>query len=80
MLEQFVEHAVRALVEKPAQVRVQVLEKHEESERPVVKIHVAASDVQRVIGREGHVVRAIRMAVQAMSGENSMDVQVESAE
>jgi predicted RNA-binding protein YlqC (UPF0109 family) len=52
----------RGLVDDPAAVRV---ERIDEGDVVVLRLHVAAEDVGKVIGRQGRVARALRTLVRA---------------
>lgn len=52
----------RSLVDRPEEVRV---ERVERDGAVVLRLHVAAEDVGKVIGRQGRIIRALRTVVRA---------------
>jgi len=61
-MEDFVYYVVRALVDEPTQVRVDVVERN--GGMSVIQLRVAPVDVGKVIGRRGTTIQAIRSLVQ----------------
>jgi uncharacterized protein len=59
---ELVDYLARRLVDEPDAVRV---ETEERDDALVLLLHVAPSDVGKVIGRQGRVVRALRAVVRA---------------
>lgn len=55
-------YLARALVDHPDEVRV---ERVERDGAVVLRLHVAKDDLGKVIGRQGRVVRALRVLVRA---------------
>ncbi len=43
----------------------------------IVKLHVAASDMGKVIGKQGRIAKAIRSVVKAASSRDKKNVEVE---
>lgn len=64
------------LVEEPASVSVTVDEPNEEGV-VVYHLHVAESDVGRVIGKQGRIAKAIRVVMRAAANRNEQKVAVE---
>lgn len=60
-MDDFVYFVVRALVDEPDEVRVDVVERNGMS---VIQLRVAPVDVGKVIGRRGTTIQAIRSLVQ----------------
>jgi uncharacterized protein len=60
-----IEELARRLVDEPDAVRV---ERAEEDDAIVIRLHVAKDDVGKVIGRQGRIARALRQLVRASAG------------
>lgn len=73
-MEEVVGIIARALVEYPEEVRVH---SREEEHFLVLELHVAPSDVGRVIGRQGKIARAIRTLVRAAGAYQRRRVSLE---
>jgi predicted RNA-binding protein YlqC (UPF0109 family) len=56
------EYLARQLVDKPDEVRV---ERVEQADGVVLRLHVAPDEVGKVIGRNGRIARALRAVVRA---------------
>jgi uncharacterized protein len=67
----------RRLVDEPDAVRVEEIE---DSEGLLLRIHVAPDDVGKVIGRQGRIVRALRVVARASAGRGGRRVQLEIAD
>ena len=78
MTAELLEYLARGLVDEPDAVRVQKAER--EDGMTVLKLHVAADDVGKVIGRQGRLVRALRVVVRAAAARSRERVAVEIAE
>ena len=74
MSERLLEELARRLVDEPEAVRV---EREEEDDLVVLRLHVAPDDVGKVIGRQGRIARALRQLVRASSGRDHRRVTVE---
>ena len=61
-MAELVEFLARQLVDEPDAVRV---EREERDDALVLRLHVAPTDVGKVIGRQGRIVRALRAVVRA---------------
>lgn len=74
-MKELVEVIAKALVDNPDEVVV--IEK-EEGKNVTIELHVAASDMGKVIGKQGRIAKAIRSVVKAASlGENKrVDVEI----
>jgi len=73
-MKQLLEHIAKALVDKPEQVDVQVVE----SERLVIlELRVAEEDMGKVIGKQGRIAKAIRTVVNAAAVKENKRVVVE---
>ena len=64
MFKELVEYLVKALVEHPEQVSVEV---NDEPAGLTLHLHVAPGDLGRVIGKQGRTARAIRTLLHAMA-------------
>jgi uncharacterized protein len=70
------EYLVKALVEEPDGVEVDVID----GRRTSIEVHVAPGDMGRVIGKRGRVAQSIRTVVRAAAVRDSADVDVEFVE
>ena len=61
-MKELVEVIAKALVENPDEV---VVTEKEEGKNITVELHVAASDMGKVIGKQGRIAKAIRSVVKA---------------
>ena len=61
-MAELLDYLARRLVDDPDAVRV---EEVEEDDALVLRLHVAADDVGKVIGRQGRIARALRTLVRA---------------
>jgi predicted RNA-binding protein YlqC (UPF0109 family) len=73
-LAELLEHLVRRLVDAPDEVRV---ERIEQEDTVVLRLHVAKEDVGKVIGRQGRIARALRQLVRAAAGRQRKRVVLE---
>ena len=62
-MTELVAELARRLVDEPAAVRVEEVEAEDGS--LLLRLHVAAGDVGRVVGRQGRLARALRTIVRA---------------
>ena len=76
-LEKFVDYVVRALVDQPDAVKIQI-EKLENS--TVIKINCAKEDMGKVIGKNGKTIMAIRSLVSGAGGRLGQKFSVEVVE
>ena len=72
-----VEYLARRLVDHPDAVSV---EEVEEDDALVIRLHVAAEDLGRVIGRGGRIARALRTLVRAGGAHGGRRVLLEIVE
>lgn len=74
-MKELVEIIAKALVDNPDEV---VVTEKEEGKNVTIELHVAASDMGKVIGKQGRIAKAIRSVVKAGSlGENKrVDVEI----
>ena len=73
-MKELVEVIAKALVENPDEV---VVTDKEEGKNITVELHVAASDMGKVIGKQGRIAKAIRSVVKAASSKDNKRVDVE---
>ena len=73
-MKELVEVIAKALVDHPDEV---VVTQKEESSHIIVELHVAASDMGKVIGKQGRIAKAIRSVVKAASSKENKKVDVE---
>ena len=73
-MKELVEVIAKALVENPNEV---VVTEKEEGKNITVELHVAASDMGKVIGKQGRIAKAIRSVVKAASSKDNKRVDVE---
>ncbi|HIQ91712.1 MAG TPA: KH domain-containing protein [Candidatus Copromonas avistercoris] len=73
-MKELVEVIAKALVDNPEEVVVTESEKEDEI---VIELKVAASDVGKVIGKQGRIAKAIRSVVKAASSKTEKKVVVE---
>ena len=73
-MKELVEVIAKALVDNPEEVVGTEAEKEDEI---VIELKVAASDVGKVIGKQGRIAKAIRSVVKAASSKTEKKVVVE---
>ena len=73
-MKELVEVNAKALVEHPDEV---VVTQKEEGKHITIELHVAASDMGKVIGKQGRIAKAIRSVVKAASSKENQKVDVE---
>ncbi len=74
-MKELVEVIAKALVDHPEEVVV--TEKNEGRNVIIVELHVASSDMGKVIGKQGRIAKAIRSVVKAASSKDNKKVDVE---
>lgn len=65
-MKELIEYIVRALVDKPDEVEVSVVEGRETS---VLELKVAKEDIGKVIGKQGRNAKALRTILDAVSAK-----------
>lgn len=65
---------VSKLVHNPEEVKIEL---REEEDRTVLELRVAPEDIGRVIGRQGRIIKAIRILVKAASSDPQHKVMVD---
>ncbi|MBR3825160.1 MAG: KH domain-containing protein [Lachnospiraceae bacterium] len=73
-MKDLVEVIAKALVDNPDEV---VVTEKTEGKNIVVELHVAQSDMGKVIGKQGRIAKAIRSVVKAASSKDNTIVDVE---
>ncbi|MFZ5899001.1 MAG: KH domain-containing protein [Bacillota bacterium] len=73
-MERLVEILARALVDKPDEVNVRVVE---DEDGMVIELRVAPEDMGKVIGKQGRIAKAIRTLVKASATRQRKRVTVE---
>ena len=73
-MKEFVEVIAKALVDNPDEV---VVSEKEEGRNVIIELHVAQSDMGKVIGKQGRIAKAIRSVVKAASSKDNKKVDVE---
>ena len=73
-MTELVEVIAKALVENPDEV---VVTEKEDGKNITVELHVAPSDMGKVIGKQGRIAKAIRSVVKAASSKDNKRVDVE---
>ncbi|MDY6104224.1 MAG: KH domain-containing protein [Acetatifactor sp.] len=73
-MKELVEVVAKALVNHPEEV---VVTEKVDGKNIVVELHVAASDMGKVIGKQGRIAKAIRTVVKAASSKDNTRVDVE---
>ena len=74
IMKELVEVVAKALVDNPDEV---VVTEKTEGKNIVLELHVAASDMGKVIGKQGRIAKAIRSVVKAASSKDNTRVDVE---
>ena len=73
-MRELVEVIAKALVENPDEV---VVTQREDDRAIVLELHVAQSDMGKVIGKQGRIAKAIRAVVKAASAKETKKVIVD---
>ena len=73
-MKELVEVIAKALVDNPDEV---VVTEKTENKNTVIELHVAASDMGKVIGKQGKIAKAIRSVVISASSKADIRVDVE---
>ncbi len=73
-MKDLVEVIARNLVDNPDEV---VVTEKTEGKNVVIELHVAPSDMGKVIGKQGRIAKAIRSVVKAASSKDNKIVDVE---
>lgn len=73
-MKELVEVIAKALVDSPDEV---VVTQKESGNNITLELHVAQSDMGKVIGKQGRIAKAIRSVVKAASSKDNIKVDVE---
>ena len=73
-MKELVDVIARNLVDNPDEV---VVTEKSEGKNVVIELHVAPSDMGKVIGKQGRIAKAIRSVVKAASSKDNKIVDVE---
>ncbi|MBR4669937.1 MULTISPECIES: KH domain-containing protein [unclassified Butyrivibrio] len=73
-MKELVEVIARALVDNPDEV---VVSEKKDGRNYMIELHVAPSDMGKVIGKQGRIAKAIRAVVKAASTRENIKVDVE---
>ena len=73
-MKELVEVIAKAIVDNPDEV---VVTQKENGRNITIELHVAASDMGKVIGKQGRIAKAIRSVVKAASSKDNKKVDVE---
>ena len=73
-MKELVETLVKALVKNPDAVSITVVEK---GSLEIYQVHVAPEDMGKVIGRQGRIVKEIRILMKAVAQRQGKKVSVE---
>ncbi len=73
-MKELVEVIARALVDNPDEV---VVSEKKDGRNIMIELHVAPSDMGKVIGKQGRIAKAIRAVVKAASTRENIKVDVE---
>ena len=76
-MKELVEVIAKALVDHPEEV---VVTESENGGTCVIELHVASTDMGKVIGKQGRIAKAIRSVVKAASTKENKKVDVEIKE
>jgi len=74
MMKELVEVIAKALVDNPEEV---VVTEKANGKNVTVELHVAQTDMGKVIGKQGRIAKAIRSVVKAASSKENLKVDVE---
>ncbi|MDC7295140.1 MULTISPECIES: KH domain-containing protein [unclassified Butyrivibrio] len=73
-MKELVEVIAKALVDNPSEV---VVTEKTDGRNILIELHVAPSDMGKVIGKQGRIAKAIRAVVKAASTRENLKVDVE---
>jgi hypothetical protein len=73
-MNELVEYLVKALVDKPEEVKISQTEGESVT---ILEIRVASDDAGKVIGKDGRIANAIRTIVKAAGAKNKKRITVE---
>ncbi|WP_022777216.1 KH domain-containing protein [Butyrivibrio sp. AE3009] len=73
-MKELVEVIAKALVDNPSEV---IVTEKTDGRNILIELHVAPSDMGKVIGKQGRIAKAIRAVVKAASTRENLKVDVE---
>lgn len=73
-MKEFIEFIARSLVDEPDSVKV---EETTFDNKLILKLHVAKSDLGKVIGKQGKTAKSMRVLLTAVAAKNNMSGQLE---
>ena len=73
-MKEFIEFIARSLVDEPDMVKV---DETSHDNKVVLKLHVAKSDLGKVIGKQGKTARSMRVLLTAVAAKHNMSGQLE---
>ncbi len=73
-MKEFIEYIAKNLVDDPNSVRV---DENSEENRVVLKLHVAKTDLGKVIGKQGKTAKSMRVLLTAVAAKHNMSGQLE---
>ncbi|MBR6898552.1 MAG: KH domain-containing protein [Lachnospiraceae bacterium] len=73
-MKDLIEVIAKALVDHPEEVSVTEAEEYDET---VITLHVAPSDMGKVIGKQGRIAKALRTVLKAASADSPKRVSLE---
>lgn len=73
-MKEFIEYIAKNLVDDPNSVRV---DENSEDNRVVLKLHVAKTDLGKVIGKQGKTAKSMRVLLTAVAAKHNMSGQLE---
>jgi predicted RNA-binding protein YlqC (UPF0109 family) len=73
-MKEFIEYIAKNLVDDPNSVQV---DENSEDNKVVLKLHVAKTDLGKVIGKQGKTAKSMRVLLTAVAAKHNMSGQLE---
>lgn len=73
-MKNFIEFIAKELVDEPDKVRV---EETKQENKIILKLHVAKTDIGKVIGKQGKTAKSMRTLLTAVAAKHNMSGQLE---
>lgn len=73
-MKEFIEYIAKNLVDEPNSVKV---DETNEDNKVVLKLHVAKTDLGKVIGKQGKTAKSMRVLLTAVAAKHNMSGQLE---
>lgn len=73
-MRQLVEYIAKSLVDKPEEVQIREVEGEQSI---ILELHVAPEDMGRIIGKQGHIARAMRVLLKASAARQGKRAMLE---